>query len=200
MKCGRINLGLTWKTAKRIDKYCPCWRGQRNRCIQLLSDRLFARSSLWFTQNPEESLVSHELTSEVHLIKAKLSGRDYISHSLKCKSNEVITAFFDGRRETFNSCDFVKINWWWEPTEPAQEPKWRSKYVSVRLYQHSWKEAGLTCIEWALVVYFNLKNQVMFIFVASLYNTDCFKQNHCFNRINNANFFKYESNSAVMPL
>lgn len=93
MKCGRINLGLTWKTAKRIDKYCPCWRGQRNRCIQLLSDRLFARSSLWFTENPEESLVSHELTSEVHLIKAKLSGRDYISHSLKCKSNEVITVF-----------------------------------------------------------------------------------------------------------
>lgn len=41
----------------------------------------------------EDSLVSHELTSEVHLIKAKLSGRDYISHSLKCKSNEVITVF-----------------------------------------------------------------------------------------------------------
>lgn len=44
-------------------------------------------------RHSEESLVSHELTGEVHLIKAKLSGRDYISHSLKCKSNEVITVF-----------------------------------------------------------------------------------------------------------
>lgn len=65
-------------------------------------------------REPEDSLVSHELTSEVHLIKVKLSGRDYISHSLKCKSNEVITFFFfffDGRCETFNSSDFVKITW-----------------------------------------------------------------------------------------